>query len=777
MLFYRRGKIHKTHALRSRLFLATSPLLLLTCAPPPNRERILGCDDGEYDAETKSSEAQARWDFAAASRNGLEPCASKMVLVVQNGRDTVWPHNHLTGWSYCVTIPSWSFVPKTRNSDPVVGQFYRVQVGVQSPEGITRLHGVLRRFNDFLKLFADLNKEFPRKSIPPAPPKGLLRLKSRALLEERRSSLEEWITKLLSDIDISRCAAVASFLELEAAARFSFQDATQQNSETVPDSNNTVCSVQSPLHSSLSLVAGSSSVASDYGSDTAYEPSDLGTPRVGRDDNSDVGTDDLTLDEDITNPIEKLVKYGISNIDEGLFMGQTILEQLEGLPRHKANARHVNYVTQKDKSNGNLYDSSLLVNHNTMELFSEPGHAKVVGHVRKLSNESVGSDGSSLRGSDISNFGIPNSSGDGSHDLPGSALVSRETDSMGHTKLKSTGDTQLVFPLDQRNKLNRILSTMQRRLGTAKTDMEDLIVRLNQEITAKDFLATKVKDLEVELETTKQKNKENLQQAILIERERFTQMQWDMEELRRKSMEMEMKLKSESGRNSYQNLTKESIVQQQNDVLLQNSEATKEQLEILSKQYGELEAKSKADIKVLVKEVKSLRNSQTKLKKELSETIKENSETEKLLLHEGEKREQAEAAQRKLLEKCRFLFNQLQECNVSLPYECEDRAIMNSSSLNDAFNQLTTSDDQMDILLAEVESLEKEYGSAASNVDKTNGIKDGVICDDEVGKIIADLFIDNVRLRKQTNRVTRHALKFDMTASDDTPSMETVSST
>lgn len=54
-----------------------------------------------------------------------------------------------------------------------------------------------------------------------------------------------------------------------------------------------------------------------------------------------------------------------------------------------------------------------------------------------------------------------------------------------------------------------------------------------------------VKDLEVELDATKQKSKENLQQAILIERERFTKMQWDMEELRRKSLEMEMKLKSE----------------------------------------------------------------------------------------------------------------------------------------------------------------------------------------------------------------------------------------
>lgn len=50
--------------------------------------------------------------------------------------------------------------------------------------------------------------------------------------------------------------------------------------------------------------------------------------------------------------------------------------------------------------------------------------------------------------------------------------------------------------------------------------------------------------MEGELETTKQKSKENLQQALLMERERNTQMQWDMEELRRKSMEMELKLKS-----------------------------------------------------------------------------------------------------------------------------------------------------------------------------------------------------------------------------------------
>lgn len=38
-------------------------------------------------------------------------------------------------------------------------------------------------------------------------------------LLQRRCSLEEWITKLLSDIELARSVVVASFLELEAAAR------------------------------------------------------------------------------------------------------------------------------------------------------------------------------------------------------------------------------------------------------------------------------------------------------------------------------------------------------------------------------------------------------------------------------------------------------------------------------------------------------------------------------------------------------------------------------
>lgn len=73
--------------------------------------------------------------------------------------------------------------------------------------------------------------------------------------------------------------------------------------------------------------------------------------------------------------------------------------------------------------------------------------------------------------------------------------------------------------------------------------------------------------------------------------------------------------------------TKELIVHE-SDLAVKELDATKEQLENLRRQYDELEAKSKADIKLLVKEVKSLRSSQKGLTQELSQTLENKSETE-----------------------------------------------------------------------------------------------------------------------------------------------------
>ncbi|KAF9615212.1 hypothetical protein IFM89_022474 [Coptis chinensis] len=684
-----------------------------------------------------------------------------------DGRDTIWPHDPRSGWSYCVTIPSWIIFPKSRDAEGVVGQFYRVQVGVQSPEGISTARGVLRRFSDFMKLIAALKRIFPKKNLPPAPSKHILRINSnRSLPEERRCSLEEWMGKLLSDIDISRSVPVASFLELEAAARSSFLDPNQQTLEANL-SNNGMTSFESS--SATSLVGGSSSTMPDYGSDTAYETSELGTPRA-RDNSSELGVEDFLSDQDTTTPMQALVKYGISNIDSGLFTEETIVEQLEGFPTHKLHAKKVNSITDRDTYNGNA--SVALLSGERMDHNPDPQHEKFSGHARKFSTESIGSDISSTRGSEIA--GVANSVGDGSIDFGGGADAHTTLGSLGSSDLQLSNDVQVVLPLDQRHKLNRVLTTIQRRLATAKTDMEDLLARLNQEIAVKDYLTTKVKDLEVELETTIDKNKENLQQAILIERERFTQMQWDMEELRRKSLEMELKLKAGEDEKSCTT----SVIQEK-ELLVHELDSTKEKLANLQKLHEELQLKSKGDTRVLVKEVKSLRNSQAELKQELGRSLKEKSELEQVLQREKQKTEHAKNARAKLLHECEVLRHRLQECSVNLLSEEEDKFTVDSSSLSDALDLLTTSDNRIGLLLAEAQLLARDDENSlpsASRIHTSNG-SDLRQTDNDIRKMLTDIFIDNARLRKQVNSVIRCALQTAIKSGkgeEETPSRKTV---
>ncbi|RVW92045.1 PX domain-containing protein EREX [Vitis vinifera] len=396
---------------------------------------------------------------------------------------------------------------------------------------------------------------------------------------QRRCALEDWMEKLLSDIDLSRSVLVATFLELEASVRSAFYDSNQQ----ISDAN----ASGSGMFPSLQLQPNS-----DYGSDTAYERSELGTPRHGTDNFSNLGMENFTSDHDITGTIETAGKYGMS--DNG---------------------------SEKDKvSEGTLRAAN---DHGGgMQLLSDVEDCKLAGHVRRLSTESVGSDVSSVRHSEISNLGVANSFGDGSTDILEGAEAPRTMDAPVKPDLQVSSDLVVALPSEEQHKMNRVLTTMRRRLAAARTDMEDLIARLNQEAAVRQYLTTKVKDLEVELETTKQNSKESLQQAVLIERERFTQTQWDIEDLRSKCLELELKLKSEQDEKLLIASTKASIIQE-NEMLLQELDVAREQFENLQKHQEESEAKSKADIKLLVKEVKSLRGSQSELKQELSQLMKE----------------------------------------------------------------------------------------------------------------------------------------------------------
>ncbi len=59
---------------------------------------------------------------------------------------------------------------------------------------------------------------FRRQLIPPSTESGFCCM-------QRRYALEDWLGRLLADIVISRSAPMASFLELEAVARFGKQTA------------------------------------------------------------------------------------------------------------------------------------------------------------------------------------------------------------------------------------------------------------------------------------------------------------------------------------------------------------------------------------------------------------------------------------------------------------------------------------------------------------------------------------------------------------------------
>ncbi|KAF6167705.1 hypothetical protein GIB67_017200 [Kingdonia uniflora] len=123
-------------------------------------------------------------------------------------------------------------------------------------------------------------------------------------------------------------------------------------------------------------------------------------------------------------------------------------------------------------------------------------------HARKLSVDNIGSYISSINDSEVSNTGvIANLLGDETFYFGG-------TETLTNRDFEFPGDIQIALPLDQCHKLNRVLMTMQGRLATAKTDMEDLIARLNQEIAVQEYLTTKAKDLEIELEIIKQKKED-----------------------------------------------------------------------------------------------------------------------------------------------------------------------------------------------------------------------------------------------------------------------------
>ncbi|KAL0910207.1 hypothetical protein M5K25_021161 [Dendrobium thyrsiflorum] len=674
------------------------------------------------------------------------------------GRNTIWPHDSRTGWSYCVMIPSWMVETASGASsdtllNPII--FYRILVGIQSPEGASSSHDILHRFSDFLKLFSALKRAFPKKDIPQAPPKhALLRINSsRLLLEERRRALEEWIGKLLSDIDLSRSAPIATFLELEAAARSSFEYANELTLEA---------STLGDAPSNLSR--GSSSSASAECSAIALMPQAIA---------SDVANDNT------------FNKFDAGEISNGIMVVPAMLDKPgdflnANLPQRKFSTRSGGDSSYRNSS------KQMFLHKDIVDSNANQDHDKISCHSRRLSSDSIGSDASSIWANEPSMPGVSSLVWDGSIVLSDGAVIPSTMDAPSNAETQLANDVQILLPVGQQHKLNRVLLIMQRRLSTARTDMDDIIARLNQEMTVKEYLTTKVKDLEVQLEDTKQRNKENLQQAILLERERFTQTQWDMDELRRKYQELESKFKTKHTCLELENTTASC----EKDILNQELSTKEEHIAILERHIEELEMKSKADIKVLVKEVKFLRKSQEELKEMINQSTKEKGDLERVLQNKKQRWKLAKSTGKKLLRECEVLWHQLQECSINFLSTEEDHFTINPASLSDALELLATSDNRIGLLIAEAQLLAQEDDDANFDlaVMKTLGSSEDVISisdddpvttgDEGIRRMVISTLIENAKLRKQLNSVFRCALKANMELGkddgDDVPSQKTI---
>ncbi|CAM6016308.1 unnamed protein product [Sphagnum balticum] len=683
-----------------------------------------------------------------------------------NGAQTKWPHDSRSGWSYCAFIPSWVVLPEAKAVDgsfinPIV--FFRVQVGIQSPEGVSTLRGILRRFSDFLKLFAALKRFFPKKKLPAAPAKhSLMRMNSNnSLLQERRYALEDWLGRLLADIVISRSAPMASFLELEAAARFGLPPTNDASSHLEPSSN-----------SRVSWIAGGSSIASgglsnlEFGSDGTYTDSGVGTSMKGSDNGLEIEMKALAIEEQST------IVAVQSDCGDNL------------LPDQSTVLRTASHNTEEGNQGGLTGVSSEVsgLEASMMNSLADIGYGKLeIHHRRVASQDSIASEISSVPGSELSRGILSDMPLEGSSwGLAGSGEPSGKDGMVADPDLlKGIG---LIVPVDQRGKVRLLMVTLQRRLAVVKADMEDVLARLKQETAVKEFLTAKVRDLEGEVDRLRRKGREVLQEAVLTERDHVTSLQWELEECRAALHA------AEETAHTYQDARVQTEQgQKEAEVKLERAEKAMQemvqQLQSLQSDRDAVESQARTDKKLLVKEVRSLRQSQNELKQEAAHALEAKAALELSLQEEKHRQEEGRSARLKFLHEMGMLRKRLQECRVEILAKEDDTSANENrvaAGMTDAFELLSTSDNRISLLLAEAQLLaQDDVEPAARNGSPTKGHKphsngdtgrsnqqgadlqassSDMEMESAFKKMLTDMFIDQAQLQRSLNSLTRNAL-------------------
>ncbi|GAQ83479.1 Phox (PX) domain-containing protein [Klebsormidium nitens] len=763
------------------------------------------------------------------------------------GKSTIWPHD-AGGWSYCAMIPSFTTSPNRAggsDTQPIV--FYRVQVGIQSPTAVSTLRGILRRFSDFLKLHLALKKAFPRKKIAAPPSKKQLRLTWTAqLLEERRRNLEEWLQQLLEDLDMSRSAPVAVFLELEAVARHaaavSSGDEIPATPTLIPGSNQSALAPSLPSPSNIGSASSSLPESPPSFQDGALFGS--ATPMIASSDAEDseaestAGRGGGRFDD----PGRGLGRVTESQSDESVNRGKEAIARAAAARAAVAALKNMSKEGAESggESMSDLDRSGATPGENGIHTERPEGGSLQTGEetgdreaLRNTHEATGGEDGLQIDMAGLPNVRVPSSQpapspsksvgvprtaslpphagprpsklgarkgGEvvGTENRGGVAGTSGEAPAgrpLAHRRQLSTSsdistsswgvgseasgleafdvhggglvavgemskELKLALPLDQRGAVRRMLGALQRRLAAAKADMEDLIARLRQESALTEFLHSKVKDLEGELESARESGRETLRQAITAERERWTAVQWEVEEARVAQQAAEDEAERERGMR--QELSEKLEKWEHEKAELEGQlESARQTAEALAAERDALDAQARADKKVLAKEIQKLRKAQPALKEEADAAARARDRLEEELAVERSRQRGAAQSRAALLHEVATLRQKLAESSVErIAKEDDGQGRKQGNGLaTDSVELLAVSDNRIGCLLAEAQLLSEEVDPGDPSRDHADEASaprpEEPGSEAAVRKVLAEVLMDNAQLRRALNSSLR----------------------
>eukprot|EP00897_Mesotaenium_endlicherianum_P003961 jgi/Mesen1/3593/ME000020S03121 len=646
-------------------------------------------------------------------------------------------------------------------------QYFRVQVGVQSPGGVSASRGLLRRFSDFLKLHAALRRAFPHKRLPAPPPKNALQRMSQPLLEQRRAALEDWLARLLEDLQVARSAAIAAFLELEAAARAGVtaceevQAAGSSGPAEIPAAAahpdrtppGSLPGAFSPLGSSPGrgpaggaafspMMAGefsSYAASSDgYASDASNYLGGSGTFSLPSEGEEAAGAGSPEEEEE--------GRDGLRGSEGGVL--------LEGRGPAAAAAWGPSGGEGAASSSDQSGSGAARAKEEEGEDASEAGHLQLAllrspdAHTRTGPHRQEWHSGGGPSGAlSDGGGGLAEEGGalllrgEGEGGLRGRSLGGGAADGEageGEPSVLLPPGAGVILPASQRGAMARLVAGLRGRLRTASADVGDLLSRLKQEMAVKDFLASK--------------------EAAASATQRAELAEGRAEELE-----------------------------------LAAAGAREEARECRAAREG-TEAQARGEAKVLAKEVRGLRKALVELQERADASALARTELEATLKEEQHRAARGRAARSALLHEVAMLSQRLRDCSIDHLAQEDEASVRQHAAgggslsplpggRSDVLDLLVTSDNRIGLLLAEAQLIaqggddyhlsEPSKASIAnggvrlshSAASSTSGPPDSHQgrhhldgSDASLRKAMADMLLSNAQLRRGMNQLTRHAL-------------------